>query len=225
MLLSVYAGILIIIFASLTTAMLNGHHKVRHKHHLLNVVHDNHVNEIRSAFDQYRKALHKSRKYNLREIPTANVATLSDEYTDEIENSLNSINHFAATLDRTSSVNQQIISENSPDKYFLRSKRLHVPTRSTISTKKSTTSTLKSIDNYDDEYDDDDNDTTNRRLNDAQVGLMPLKGDVSFLELIKVILSESTILWSLRVIMLLMLLMCLFLRSAPSRGKKFLCRT
>lgn len=177
------------LFASLSSAVGTSHHKVRHKHNLFKI-RDNHVNEIREAFDEYRNVLHKTKKQSkLREYPELHDVTLSDEYDDAIDNELKynqgssrfkhenfnvrDSNKFVTPLKPSNS------HQGSSSEFFSRNKRVHATTKST--TTQRTTTTHKSIDNYDDEYEDDDNDTTNRRLNDdAQAGAV--RRDVSFWE-------------------------------------------
>lgn len=133
---------LFIAFASLASSQK--HHKVRHKHNLLSL-RDNHVNEIREAFDEYRHLLHKKDK--LKKFPEVNLS--DDEYVD---NNLNLSEEHLRTTEKPRKKVPEI---------FYRNKRVEA-------TRRATTTAQSSAD--DDEYFDDDNDTTNRRLNDdAQV--------------------------------------------------------
>lgn len=155
MLLSLHAVTLVIVFASLTCGQK--HHKVRHKHNLLNFG-DSHVNEIREAFDEYRNLLHEKDK--LRKYPSV---TLRDEYDDAIDNNLNLSDEIVKKFSSTEKPRKQIPVKTS--EIFFRNKRVFT-TKTTTST---TVTTQRSIDD-DDEYFDDDNDTSNRRPNDdAQV--------------------------------------------------------
>lgn len=212
MLLSVNSFIVLITFASLTTAKFSGqrHHKVRHKHNTFNL-RGKHVNDIREAFDQYRSVLrHTSKQGKLLEYPEIKDVGLSDEYDDTIDNNVKSNSWEPSRRDATRhKVTASFNHNHQPSKYvpptsndyFPRNKRIFTTTSTTTPR---TTTTSRSNDNYD--YYEDDNDASNRRLNDdAQVGSARYNRDVSFLgaELIKVKLSESSILWSLNVIMLL----------------------
>lgn len=173
------------LFASLATAALTSHHKVRHKHNLLSL-RNNHINEIRDAFDAYQNAVGKARtKNNLEEFPLVKHVTLSDVYVDETDNNLklapkdehkNFIKNSERQINEQKSNSAQSKTHHiQSSEYFSRHKRVHV----TTSTTPRTTTTSK-FDNYDDEYDDDDNDTTNRRLNDdAQAGSPRSGRDVS----------------------------------------------
>lgn len=211
MLLSFYSFGLLISFASFTTSKIAGqkHHKVRHKHNSFNL-RGNHVNEIREAFDQYRSVLQNTwHQDQLIKYPQIKDVDISDEYDEPIDNNLKFNSWESSRRDankqKAGAYNHQqprLVPAPSSD-YFLRNKRIYTTTSST--TTRRTTTTLRSIDNDDYDY-DDDNDTSNRRLNDdAQVDSVRPNRDVSFLgaELIKVKLSESSILWSLKVIMLL----------------------
>jgi hypothetical protein len=143
MLLSLHVVALIIACAS---ASSQRHHKVRHKHNLLSF-RDNHVNEIREAFDEYRNFLHKKN---------------SDEYDDSIDNNLNSSEEIYKKL-LSSTTEKPRKSTASPVHFFSRNKRI-------FTTKSSTTTQRSTDDDDDDEYFDDENDTANRRPNDdAQV--------------------------------------------------------
>ena len=214
MLLSIYSLGLLITFTSLASAKIaeQRHHKVRHKHNTLNL-RGNHINEIREAFDQYRSVLRNTRKQDkLLDYPEIKDVALSDQYDDSIDNNLKYNSWESSRRDATKqkagvsfNYNHQPSKQipTSSGDYFFRHKRIFTTTSSTT-TRRTTTTTLRPIDNYD--YFEDDNDTSNRRLNDdAQVGSMRHNRDVSFLgaELIKVKLSESSILWSLNIIMLL----------------------
>lgn len=153
--------------ASLTTAALTTHHKVRHKHNLLKV-RDNHVNFIREAFDQYRSVVHKS-KGRLDAHPD-----LNDVYDEAIENSLrNKISQETLTKiagDDSNSRNiRQLVTKSSRQELFSREKRVHI-TKAT---------TRAPLDNYDDEY-DDDSDTNRPHNDDAQAGTLRFNRDVSF---------------------------------------------
>lgn len=155
MLLSLQAVTLVIAFASLACGQK--HHKVRHKHNLLNF-RDKHVNEIREAFDDYRNLLHKKDK--LKNYPSVN---LSDEYDDSIDNNLNLSDEVLKRFSSTEKPHRKVPAQTV--EFFFRNKRVFT-TRAATST---TVATQRSIDD-DDEYFDDDNDTSNRRPNDdAQV--------------------------------------------------------
>lgn len=190
MLSSFYTLGLIIAVASLTTAKFAGqkHHKVRHKHNSFGL-RDNHVNEIREAFDEYRNSLPSANK--LKKYPKIENVELNDDYDDIIDNHLKPSSWEspkAAKISQTSQnsrsfyqpVKQYVtVIPTLPSEYFLRNKRVHIPKTSTTTT----TTTMKSIDNYDDEYEDEDNDTANRRLNDdAHAGSLRVNRDVSFIK-------------------------------------------
>lgn len=185
--LSPYTTALFMVLVSLATAALTSHHKVRHKHNLLNL-RSNDINEIRGAFDEYQIVLAKTRgKGKLQEYPLVKEVTLNNEYDDEIDNNLKSLQklpkrseHLKKILEHRTTLSPQRLHRSSyeqhPNEYFPRNKRVHV----TRTTTPRVTTTLKSVENYDDEYDDDDNDTTNRRLNDdAQAGSARFGRDVS----------------------------------------------
>lgn len=142
MLLSLHVVALIIACASASSLK---HHKVRHKHNLFKL-RDNHVNDIREAFHEYRNLMHRANSN-------------SDEYDDNIDNSLNSSEEiFKKLLSSTTEKPRKVTAPTV--KYFMRNKRV-------LST---TTTTQRSTDDDDDEYFDDENDTANRRPNDdAQV--------------------------------------------------------
>lgn len=184
MLSSLYAlGLLVMIF-SLTTAKFVGqkHHKVRHKHNLFSL-RENQVNEIREAFDEYRNALHNTNRLN--EYPEIKDVELSDSYDDTMDNSLKPSSSEKAKLtklihgvDKKRSHYQpeknQISVSSLPSEHFLRSKRV-------FASKSSTTTTVRSNDNYEDEYEDEVNHTTNRRLHDdAHAGYLHFNRTVSF---------------------------------------------
>lgn len=155
--LSLKTMVLIIVFASL--ASTQKHHKVRHKHNLINL-RDNHVNEIREAFDEYRNLLHKKDK--LRDFPEMNS---SDEYDDAIDNNLNHGDETSKKVFPKATEKPLKQLPRSTSEYFFRNKRVF-----TTKTPSTTQRPQKSIVDDDDEYFDNDNDTTYRRLNDdAQV--------------------------------------------------------
>lgn len=195
MLPSLYALGLLLTFALITSAKVASqkHHKVRHKHNSFGL-RDNHVNEIRDAFDEYRHVLRTTKRQDkLMEYPEIPDIDQSDEYGDAIDKNSHKYNSWESSKLRgdatkhkqsvqTSFHKQQAIklTPASSNEYFLRNKRVYITTKA--STTQRTTTTLKPIDNYDEEYEDDNNDTTNRRLNDdAEVfGSMRFNRDVSF---------------------------------------------
>lgn len=131
---------LIVTYASATDLK---HHKVRHKHNLLSF-RDNHVNEIREAFAEYRNSLPLHKKNRNFE---------SDEYDDNIDNNLNSSEKIFKKL-LSPNTEKPRKSTASSVQFFARKKR--------VFTTKSTTTTQRSTDD-DDEYFDSENDTASRR--------------------------------------------------------------
>lgn len=135
--------LLLLIASTISTA---NHHKIRHhhkhRHKQVLAIDSNELNEIREAFDDYRKSVQYKDKISEEAIP------------HEIhQNSLN---------DEEETVPAQSYNHNS--NAMLRHKRVHTSTRATT-----TTTTPRSDNNYDDEYDDDDNDTNRRANDDAHV--------------------------------------------------------
>lgn len=123
------------------------HHKVRHKHNMLHF-NDQHVNEIREAFDDYKSAIEKPK-------------SLKVTYEDAIK--FKSLRHHKKSVDKLGDDVTDIASDeakpsrNFDDRLANRHKRVH-------STESTTRKTENLLDNYDDEYDDSLDEKKNEKV-------------------------------------------------------------
>lgn len=137
--------LLLLIASSISSA---NHHKIRHhhkhKHKQILAIDSNELNEIREAFDDYRKSVQYRDK----------ISEEAQPHRKHHEQTYNTLN------DEEETVPAQSYQHNA--NAMLRHKRVHTTTRMT-------TTTPKSDNNYDELYDDDDNDTNRRANDDAHV--------------------------------------------------------
>lgn len=119
------------------------HHKVRHKHNILHFNED-HVNEIREAFDDYKNTLHKPK-----------VSKVSFDDVIKVKSLRNHREHdqrLSDDLTQSATVNDESTSRH----FMTRYKRVHM-------TAESTTQGKAADINYDEEYDDENDDKSSSR--------------------------------------------------------------
>lgn len=130
------------------------HHKVRHKHNLLQFS-DHRVNEIREAFDDYKNVVQKPKvSYDDAVMlkPLRHHRRHDERVTDELTQTANGDRNENG---ETSIANPQVV--------MARYKRVH--TTETTTTRQNSRAS-KFSDNYDEEYDDDE-DKTNQKVNQS----------------------------------------------------------
>lgn len=132
------------------------HHKVRHKHNILHF-NDNHVNEIREAFDEYKNTIHRSKGFDDE---NRNVSLRHHRKNDGklMEDLTYSASDNRIVNGETSWAHQRF--ENS--KFTTRYKRVHAAAETTTQGKEPES-------NYDDEYDDEVDEKPNRKVGDGSV--------------------------------------------------------
>ena len=130
------------------------HHKVRHKHNILHF-NDDHVNEIREAFDEYKNTIYGPKEFD-DEIKVKSLQhhrksdrRLNDELTYSASNSRIVVASLAYPK-----------VENS--KFMTRYKRVQAATETTTQGKESES-------NYDDEYDDNMDEMPSKKIGDDSV--------------------------------------------------------
>lgn len=131
------------------------HHKVRHKHNLMQL-RNRHVNEIREAFDDYKNSIQKP-KVNFED-------ALKVKFRHEKKNKVLSDGLTeTAVPDRLGNGETAITADTQS--LITRYKRVQATETTTLRT----TTSLKFSDNYDEEYDDDEDDKTTTVNDDSSV--------------------------------------------------------
>lgn len=130
------------------------HHKIRHKHNIL-AFNDNHVNEIREAFDDFKNTIQRPKGFD----DENNVTSLRrhHEMNDDLTYSA-SDNRLISNETPTNAYRKGV--ENS--KFTTRYKRVQTA-------REATNQGRESESNYDDEYDDDANEEQSRKTADDSV--------------------------------------------------------
>lgn len=133
------------------------HHKVRHKHNIVNFD-DRHVNEIREALDEYKITLQKPKNSKVSFNDDIDVEPLRPHQM-ETENLSDDLTQFAiddrVSDDKTMNADSRVQNSFTMTRY----KRVY-------STDPTTQRTIAS-DNYDEEYDDDVIEKTSRKENEV----------------------------------------------------------
>jgi hypothetical protein len=154
-------------------------HKVRHKHNLLNF-RDNHVNDIRIAFNEFQNIIpHLKTSKTPLTTEWSDIDDLSDEYFDSHDNNLDvKFNRFQTSTESTKFIKKfhhpfsyEFMKKNYQNaalksEIHARNKRI-IDTTKTSTTTPTTTqrTTPRNFHNDDEEY-DYDGDISNRRLAD-----------------------------------------------------------
>lgn len=135
------------------------HHRHRHKHQFL-TINSNQIHDIRKAFVEYRNAV--GNKINFEELtPLRHHHKKHNSHNHESHETNNAI-HEDETVP---AIHQHQFGHHS----MYRHKRLNGGTKAPTTRAMTTTTTVKTIDNYDEEYDDEESDINKRANDDAHV--------------------------------------------------------
>lgn len=128
------------------------HHKVRHKHNILHFT-NNHVNEIREAFDDYNKTVHKPKGSRVSFDDAIKLKSLRHHGKNNVRLKFNDDLTESASDNRIVNDETSLAYPKSENGLFMtRYKRVHAKEVPTTQEK----ADEKFSDNYDEEYDDDD---------------------------------------------------------------------
>lgn len=141
------------------------HHKVRHKHNILHF-RDNHVNEIREAFDDYKNTVYKPKGSRVSFNDAIKLKSL--RHHGKNHEKLNDDLTESASDDRIVNDETSLTYPKGENIQFMtRYKRVH-ETETTTKTTTTTQAAENLSDNYDEEYDDDEaGEKKNMRVSDG----------------------------------------------------------